>query len=222
MEYKKFTTSMFKDIFDGDEIKDKYLEFMSWYIMQPINKDALYFLNNGLTWEDIKTDIHIEDDGRVIYEYEDDQQQIQQKVLECPTLQTFALLFNNYSDNHVASSDETFKLHFANILDTYYKEYENTKKAIDNLMNLNENDISTDYATVLNIANIPEKKGSTDEEEVDFITQQQKTIQKKGKLQINKELLSSKRAYTTRTFLNRFKHLFITIISPDYTLLYED
>lgn len=213
---------LFKDVFEGDEIFDKYKSFISWYNMLPSNKNSLWFINRNLKWEDIKNNIVIEDDGTVIYRYQTENNETVDKKLDCPRLQTFSLLFNNYSDNHIASSLETFKMHFTNILDTYFKEYENTTKAIDKLMDLKEEDIATDYSTILNIANIPETESTTNQEEVNFISQQQKTISKKGKLQISKEILASKKAYTTRTFLNRFKYLFIKIISSGYNLLYEN
>ena len=72
---------------------------------------------------------------------------------------------------------------------------------------------------ITNYANIPETASSTDVEEVDFITNQQKAINKKGKLQIKKEQLSNKRTFTVKTFLNRFRHLFIKVISPAYTFV---
>ena len=222
MAFRNYTTSYFKDLFEGNSIPDKYKSFIGWYNMNPINKNAIYFLNRELTWDDIKDDVSVKDDGTVVYTYVDEEEHTVEMVLDCPMLKTFALIFNNYCDSHIASSDETFKMQFSNILDTYYKEYENTTKAIDKLMELNEDDIAIDNSVILNIANIPETESSTSQEEVNFISQQQKTISKKGKLQINKEILSSKRAYTTRTFLNRFKYLFIKIITPDYTLLYEE
>lgn len=138
---------------------------------------------------------------------------------DIPSEKTFTLIFYNYSDSHVCMSDESFKQRFAVDLYTYYKEFEETTKAIDSLMSLKSEDISTEYSHIVNTAIIPQTPFNTSVEEVDFLTQQEKQMYKKGKLQITKELLSNKRTYTVKTFLNRFKHLFIKILDDNYNHL---
>lgn len=136
---------------------------------------------------------------------------------DCPSEKTFTLIAYEYNDSHLAYSVEGFKQHFALQLYSYYKEFEETTKSIISLMNLTDKDIAIADSMITNIANIPETASSTDVEEVDFVSTQQKSINKKGKLQVQKELLSNKRAFTTKTFLNRFRSLFIKILSPSYT-----
>lgn len=138
---------------------------------------------------------------------------------DCPTIKTFTLIANEYNDSHVAFSVESFKQRFNNDLYTYYKEFEATTKSIVELMELTDKDIAIADMSITNIADIPETESSTDEETVDFISNQQKIINKKGKLQVKREQLSNKRTFTVKTFLNRFKHLFIKIASPAYTFV---
>lgn len=141
---------------------------------------------------------------------------------DVPTLRTFTLIAYEYNDSHVNLSVESFKEHFANDIYTYYREFEETTKGINELMAMTDEEIAVAGNMITNIANIPETASDTNEETVDFISQQQKMINKKGKLQIKREQLSNKRAYTTKTFLNRFRHLFIKIISPAYTDVYGE
>lgn len=135
---------------------------------------------------------------------------------------TFKLIFNEYACSHCSMQEEDFKNHFANDLYTYSKEFEKTTEVIDKMLTLSESDIAFDTTSIMNIANIPENESSTNIEEVNFVSQQQKNITKKGKVQITREELSLKRAYTTKTFLKRFKHLFIRILSKSYVPVIEE
>lgn len=141
---------------------------------------------------------------------------------DVPSEKTFRLISNEYNDCHVSFSVESFKEHFENDLYTYYREFEATSKSIIELMQLTDEQISIAGNVITNIANIPETESTTDEETVDFITQQQKMINKKGNLQVKREQLSNKRTFTTKTFLNRFRHLFVRIISPAYTFVVKE
>lgn len=138
---------------------------------------------------------------------------------DVPSEKTFTLIAFEYNDSHIAHSVEGFKQHFANDIYSFYKEFEETTKAISELMKLTDEEISTADSMIINTANIPETESSTNEEEVNFISTQQKNISKKGKLQIKKEQLSNKRVFTVKTFINRFRHLFIKILSPAYNLV---
>lgn len=140
-------------------------------------------------------------------------------VNDCPTEKTFTLIAYEYNDCHIALSPESFKQRFANDIYTYYREFEATTNVIIDLMKLTDDEISTSDEMITNVANIPETESSTNVEEVDFITTQQKNINKKGKLQIKKEQLANKKAFTVKTFINRFRHLFIKIVSPAYTFV---
>lgn len=140
----------------------------------------------------------------------------------CPGLTTFTLIAYEYNCSHVAFTEEEFKEHFAIDIYTYWKEYEETTKTIDELLALTDAEIAVADSTILNIANIPETPSNTNVEQVDFISQQQKTLTKKGTLQIKREQLTNKRIYTTKTFLKRFKHLFVRILSPAYTFVVEE
>ena len=141
---------------------------------------------------------------------------------DVPSKKTFTLIAYEYNDSHVAMSPDSFKEHFANELYTYYKEFEETTKIIKELMSLRENDLRIGDRLITNIADIPETESSTNVEEVDFISNQQKQFTEKSKLQVKREELSSKRAFTVKTFLKRFKHLFIKVLSPAYTYVVEE
>ncbi len=137
--------------------------------------------------------------------------------LDIPSLKTFTLIRNEYADSHIAFSEESFKQHFANDLYTYYREFEATTKGILDLMELTDEQIEVSDTMITNTADIPETELSTDTKTVDYVSNSQKMMNVKGTLQIKREQLSNKRALTTKTFLNRFKHLFIRILSPSYT-----
>ena len=143
-------------------------------------------------------------------------------VTDVPSIKTFKLIFYRFADSHVRFSNDSFKGQFAIDLYTNYKEFEATTAAIDTMMSLTANDISTDSSMIMNLANIPETESSTDTEVVNFIGTQQKTINKKGSLRISKDLLGAKRAYTVKSFLKKFEHLFVRIFSPYYVYLYKD
>lgn len=136
---------------------------------------------------------------------------------DVPSEKTFALIAYEYNDSHAAFTDESFKEHFAIDLYTFYREFEETTKAILNMMKLTDDEIATADAMITNTAVVPEEGSSTNVEEVDFITTQQKQINKRGTLQVKKDQLSAKRVFTTRTFIKRFKHLFAIIIDDAYT-----
>lgn len=137
-----------------------------------------------------------------------------------PSKIAFGLIWYEYADSHLAFSLEDFKNHFAIDLYTYAKEFDKTSEKIDKMMELTEDDISFDSTVIFNTADIPEVPSSTDIERVDFVSAQQKTLNKKGKLQISREMLSTQRAYTVKGFLKRFKHLFVSVCSPAYTFSY--
>ena len=145
-----------------------------------------------------------------------------ENATDVPSKKTFYLIAYEYDDSRVCFSDVGFLEHFAIDLYSYYKEFEGTTKAIDNLMSLSATDIEKDGYMVQNFADIPEVPDSTNAEEVSYISNQNKTINIKGNLQIAKELLSNKRAYTVKQFLSRFKHLFVKVLSTKYEYYVED
>lgn len=135
---------------------------------------------------------------------------------DVPSLKTFTLIAYEFNSSHVNSSVESFKQRFANDLYTYYREFEATTASVVELMRLTDEEIAKSDEVITNIANIPETGYTTDSETVNFVSTQQKMINKKGKLQVKKEQLSNKRTFTTKTFINRFRHLFQKFISPNY------
>lgn len=213
-------TEIYKNLFIGDTIKDKYDDFKKWYLGLEINDNYIFLTQNNLSVDDVLEDATCEEDGTFKYVYHEGQTDEKTIILDIPTIKTFALIFHEYCDNNIACSNDSFLMKYANILSTYYKEYEQTSKAITRLMELTSEDIAIDNYNITNSAEVPETESSTNVEEVDYITVQQKNFTKKGNLQISKELLYNKKSYTTRTFLNRFRYLFIRILSNGYTGVY--
>lgn len=215
-------TAVYKNLFEGDTIKEKYDFFKKWYLDLEINDNYLFLKTHNLTVDIVLENATYDKDGNLIYVYHSGNSDEQTIKLDIPSIKTFALLFHEYCDNHIAYDIVSFMMKYANVMCTYYKEYEQTSKAIDKLMNLTEDDIAIDNCIITNSADIPETESSTNVEEVNYVSVQQKNINKKGKLQISKELLYNKKSYTTKTFLNRFRHLFIRILSHSHTALYEE
>lgn len=141
---------------------------------------------------------------------------------DVPSLKTFTLIAYEFNDSHTSLSPESFKQHFANDLYTYYKEFEATSKSITELMQLTDDEIATADTSITNVADIPEDTYNTSSIEVNFVSSQQKTTNRKGVLQVKREQLSNKRTFTVKTFLNRFRHLFIKICSPSYTFVVKE
>lgn len=192
-------TEMFKDIFvDEDTGEQSYVEFAKWYINESHLSDS-----EGTTITD-ETDF---------------------TQLDVPAKKTFYLLAHEYNDSHVSFSVDGFKDHFAIDLYNYYKEFEATTAEIDKLMNLGDTDIKDSGYMVINNADIPEVPFSTSStennagENAEYVSNQQKTINQKGLLQIRREQLSNKRAYTVRQFLAKFRHLFIKVLSSPYNFV---
>ena len=146
---------------------------------------------------------------------------------DCPNEKTYTLILYQYADSHIAYSVEGFKQKLAKTLYTYYKEFEKTTNAIDELMDLSDEDVAIANVSTLNMADTPETAFDTDDgmkedSAVDYTSQQQKTIHRKGKMQVKREQLSNKRAYTVTTFLNRFTYLFVRILSTPYNWMWGD
>ena len=139
-----------------------------------------------------------------------------------PSETTFKLIAYEFNDSHIAFSEDSFKEHFAIDLFTYYKEFEETCAAINVLMQMNYDEASMGDSNILNIANIPETEDNTSSTEVNFISQQQKNINIKNQTQVRREQISNKRHYATKAFLNKFRHLFIKILSPAYTFVIQE
>jgi hypothetical protein len=143
-------------------------------------------------------------------------------LTDCPNEKTFTLIFYEYNSWTCAFNETNFKQKFANILYSTYREFEETTREIISLMSLTDEDIALDANQTINMANIPETPNTTNIEEVDFVTTQQKTINRKGVLQIRREQLSNKRVFTVKSFLNRFKPLFSRIVSDPYLSLVKE
>lgn len=134
----------------------------------------------------------------------------------------YQLIYNEYCVSTIAFSEEVFKGKFSNDLYTYCSDFEQECAAIKDLMALTSEEVAEAGTTVLNIADVPETLSSTDVDIANYISQQQKTISKRGKLEVKRERVRNMREFSVRRFLGRFRHLFIRIISPDYVRVYVE
>ena len=204
--------------------------FVPWFITLPTSKLQFVLLKNDITYDEFCMEYTTYITVRTFQDNGNQQKitlvigsdSITYDYGEIPSFKTFSYLYNEYADCHTAFDLEGFLNHFENDLQTFWKEFEATNKEIDRLMNLSDAEIAIEYSHIVNIAQIPETESSTDAESVNYITQQQKELNKKGNLQIIREQLVNKRAYTIRQFIARFKHLFIKVISPTYITVYSD
>lgn len=135
---------------------------------------------------------------------------------DVPKEKTFWLIASEFMDSHVAFSDVDFYNHFAVKLYTYYKEFEKKTDIINSLLELTEEQVTTEYSDVSNTADVPETPTNTSATVVDYISRQNKLMHLKGKLQANLDLLDNKKAYTVDAFLAKFRPLFIKVVSPEY------
>ena len=88
---------------------------------------------------------------------------------------------------------------------------------------LTPEEIESGGVQIHNLADNPSVTPNTGSSEyLDYIKQQNTTIGKKGKLESYALLLSLLKTDVTQEFINRFKSLFLTIIEPEDTLLYEN
>ena len=214
---------------NGTDYFTYYFSFLPWFVSRPTGKLQYYLTINNITLgyflENFTTYIksmETKDNGnKTKITFEINNTDIVYDYGDIPEFKTFSYLYNEYADCHAAFDFIGFLNHFENDLQTFYKEFEATNKEIDRLMGLTDEQIAIEYSHIMNIAQIPENTYDTDSESVNFVTQQQKDLNKKGTLQIVREQLVNKKAYTVRQFIARFKHLFIKVLSPTYIPVYE-
>ena len=135
----------------------------------------------------------------------------------------YYLLYGRYGNSHIAYSDENqFKYALESIIFMYGPTWEKRLEIQDTLRGLSEEDILKGGKAIYNHAYNPGTSPSTSTlEELIAINDQNTTNYKKSKMEAYSMLMSIIETDVTEEFIGKFKKLFITVLAPDYPLLYE-
>jgi len=147
------------------------------------------------------------------------------KVLSQDNIElTYYLLYTKYGNSHKASSDPNqFKFGIFTTIWQYGATWQKKVEIQDKLRSLSESEILAGTKQIYNSANNPDTDPSTfSDEELQFISGQNVTKTKKGKLEGYSTLWSLLVNDVTEEYLNKFKKLFLTIVEPEIPLLYEE
>ena len=134
----------------------------------------------------------------------------------------YYLLYSRYGNSHIASSDENqFKYALMTTIFMYGPAWEKKLDVQDILRKMSEEDLIKGGKAIYNHAYNPgTAPGTSTLEELPAINEQNTNNYKKSKLEGYSMLLSVLEDDVTETFLSKFKKLFISVLAPDYPLLY--
>lgn len=134
----------------------------------------------------------------------------------------YYLLLARYANSTIASSDENqFKLKVFSIIFMYGPTWEKRLQLQREIRDLNIEEVLDGGKAIYNSAFNPSQAPSTDTlEELPFINQQNTTKYKKSKVDAYAIILNLLETDVTSEFLDRFKPLFLTVVSPELPLWY--
>ena len=149
---------------------------------------------------------------------------IPQSITQDKAETLYYLLYANYGNSVISSSDTNrFKYKLFSIIWQSGPTWVKRLDIQDKLRNLTESEIRSGSFQIYNTSDNPSIAPGTDAEEtLEFIKQQNTSRNKKGTVEAYAALDSMLRTDVTQEFLNRFKSLFLTIVEPEDTLLYEN
>lgn len=135
----------------------------------------------------------------------------------------YYLLYARYGNSHIAYSDENqFKYAMLSKIFMYGPSWEKRLDIQRKIRALTEDEILQGSKAIYNHAFNPSTAPTTDTlDELTYINDQNTTKYKKSKLDGYANLISLIETDVTERFIGQFKKLFITIVAPDYPLLYE-
>lgn len=135
----------------------------------------------------------------------------------------FYLLYARYGNSHSAYSDENqFKYAVYSTVWQYAPTWAKRLEIQENLRNLTDNELMLGGKAIYNHSFNPSTAPSTSTlEELTTINDQNTTNYKKSKMEGYATLLSLLETDVTEEFIGKFKKHFLTIVAPDYPLLYE-
>lgn len=135
----------------------------------------------------------------------------------------YYLLYARYGNSHIAYDDENqFKYAMLSKIFMYGPSWEKRLDVQRKIRALSEEEILQGSKAIYNHAFNPSTLPTTDTtDELSFINDQNTTKYKKSKLDGYANLIALIETDVTERFIGQFKKLFITIVAPDYPLLYE-
>lgn len=136
----------------------------------------------------------------------------------------FYLLYANYGNSHIASSDETrFKYKLFSLIWQYGPTWEKEVFIQKRLRDLTESEMLEGSKQLYNMAQNPGVEPSTGtSEELNYINSQNVIKNKKSLLEGYATLSELLKKDVTSSFLTKFRPLFLTIVEPELPLLYEN
>lgn len=145
-------------------------------------------------------------------------------VMSDETLTTlYYLLYANYANSVIASSDiNQFKYKVYSTIFMYGPSWEKRLDVQKKIRSLTEDEILTGGKTIYNHAFNPDTKPSTSTlGELLAINDQNTANYRKSKLEGYSLLIGLIETDVTKEFIDKFKKLFLTVVQPEETLLYE-
>lgn len=135
----------------------------------------------------------------------------------------YFLLYSRYGNSHSAFSDENiFKYSVASTIYMYGPTWERRVEVQDALRKMTLEELKIGAKEIYNSAQNPNQAPTTSTlEELTYINSQSTSNRKRSTLDAYGELLAILETDVTKEFIDKFARLFITILAPDYPLLYE-
>lgn len=134
----------------------------------------------------------------------------------------YYLLYSRYGNSVIASSDiNRFQEQLFSIIIQNTPAWLKKSQIQSKLRNLTEEEIEASYSSVLNTASNPNNVEDNNDGELPYISNQNVSKSKKGKINAYKDYLDVLSNDYTEAFISKFKKLFLTVIQPEEPLLYE-
>lgn len=134
----------------------------------------------------------------------------------------YYLLYSRYGNSVIASSDiNRFQEQLFSIIIQNVPVWLKKSQIQSKLRNLTEEEIETSYSSILNTASNPNNVEDNNDGELPYISNQNVSKSKKGKINAYKDYLDILNNDYTEVFISKFKKLFLTVIQPEEPLLYE-
>lgn len=135
----------------------------------------------------------------------------------------YYLLYARYGNSHIAYTDENqFRYAVLSTIFMYGPTWEKRIEIQRDIRKLNDDEIRAGSKAIYNHAFNPSQAPSTASlEELVYINDQNTTNHKKSKVNAFADVMAILETDVTERFIGQFKKLFITIVAPDYPLLYE-
>lgn len=147
---------------------------------------------------------------------------IDNKISDAATTTLFYLLYGQYGNSTIASSDEMqFKTKLFSLIFAYGPTWEKRLEVQKSLREMNIEELQKSATAIYNHAYNPSTEpGTFSDNEFDYINDQNVTKHKRSKTDAYAMLLSLLETDVTYDFLRRFKSLFLTIVEPELPLWY--